>query len=133
MEYTSLKFFIWNFKNYYIMRAIPLLTKQVRRGHDEKQLRDRLAPVSEFVFSQILSLKARRPHALCTTRFVLFNCTSLIFTVPQSPHVFWFNDRIQKKSQNNTKNIRQTSLKFTSLPRQKIKISCVVELFSISA
>lgn len=115
------------------MRAIPLLTKQVRRGHDEKQLRDRLAPVSEFVFSQILSLKARRPHALCTTRFVLFNCTSLIFTVPQSPHVFWFNDRIQKKSQNNTKNIRQTSLKFTSLPRQKIKISCVVELFSISA
>ena len=35
--------------------------------------------------------------------------------------MFWFNDHIQKKSQNNTKNIRQTSLEFTSLPRKKLK------------
>ena len=81
---------------------------------------DRLVPVISLSFLRFYRLKKEDlTHA--TQPAVLFNRTLLIFTVPQWPHVFWFNDHTQKKSQNNQKNIRQTSLEFTSLPRQKLK------------
>lgn len=72
------------------------------------------------LFSDFIAKSERTSRTLHNT-VVLFNCTPFMFTVPQSTHVFWFNDHIQKESQNNTKNIRQTSLELTSLPRQKLK------------
>ena len=103
------------------MRAIPLLTKQVRRVLDEKQLWIASFPSWVCLFSDFIAWRERTSRTLFKTA-VLFNWTMLIFTVPQWPHVFWFNDHTQKRSQNNPKNTRQTSLEFTSLPRQKLKL-----------
>lgn len=75
----------------------------------------------EFVFSQILSLEERGPHARCSRRPCCLTERCLYLQYRNGLTCFGLTIIHKRDLKTTQKNTRQTSLEFTSLPRQKLK------------